>query len=237
MIPGTLPLEVSFNTCPSSDLDPGDRLKTTYDFDGDGIVDVAGHCRARHRFEFSARPRVCVTDRTPGHEVCRSYEVGRPPSDSTCIPKGIKSLDEAEPNGYDDIGPGPDTPMVLRFGSTRIGGSIKSDGDDYFLMAPNPCDAALRVEARLFGAGGPDDCAADPHSHLALFMEVRTPKYERVMTQFDASACSGPISMLVPPHGSVGIVQMTPVDFPTASRNTKFAPAAYGLEILVTPDR
>src|SRR5687768_15500984 len=134
VIPGTLPLEVTFNTCPSSDLDAGDRLKTTYDFDGDGTVDLAGHCRATHVFEVSSRPRVCVTDRTPGHEVCQSYEIGRPPSDLTCIPKGTRFLDEAEPNGWGMVGPGPFTPMRLRFGSTRISGGIKGDGDDYFLM-------------------------------------------------------------------------------------------------------
>ena len=81
-IAGPSPLEVTFNTCQSSDPDPGDQLKTTYDYDGDGKVDETGHCRRSHVFEAGAglscsEARVCVTDRVlmDGHTVCRSYRV------------------------------------------------------------------------------------------------------------------------------------------------------------------
>jgi hypothetical protein len=81
VITGRSPLEVHFNTCQSTDPDTGDELKTTYDYDGDGTVDFAGHCRQSHVFEGAgcSAAHVCVTDRVllAGHTVCQSYEVCR----------------------------------------------------------------------------------------------------------------------------------------------------------------
>jgi hypothetical protein len=239
VIPGPLPLEVTFNTCPSSDVDPGDRLKTTYDFDGDGIVDLAGYCRTTFTFEASARPRVCVTDRQPDHEVCKSYEIGRPPSDLSCIPKGVRWTNEAEPNGWGMTGPGPFTPMPLGFGSARIAGSIKRDGDDYFVMEANPCDTAVVVQVRVYGANGPGDCAADPRSTLQLALgEGRFADLFAASTVFSGTGCSESLSMLVAPGHVVSILHagLFPpfqADYP----DVRFAPDGYVLEILVTPDR
>jgi hypothetical protein len=239
VIPGRLPLEVTFNTCPSSDVDPGDRLKTTYDFDGDGIVDLAGHCRTTYTFDASARPRVCVADRQPDHEVCKSYEVGRPPSDLTCIPKGARWINEAEPNGWGMTGPGPFTPMRLRFGSARIAGSIKRDGDDYFVMDANPCDAPVVVEVRVHGGDGPEDCAADPRSTLQLAVGGQEfGDFFSEATRFSGTACSGPLSVRVAPGHPMPILHagMFPpfqADYPDVT----YAPERYVLEIRVTPDR
>ena len=80
-IAGGSPLSVQFNLCQSRPENEDDDLKYTYDFDGDGAVDYFGHCRASHAYENrntarACQPaRVCVGDRRPGGEVCRTYEV------------------------------------------------------------------------------------------------------------------------------------------------------------------
>ena len=77
-ISGRGPLDVTFNMCPTSDFDPGDQLKFTYDFNGDGIIDYYGHCRQTHRYPVSAQcpeATVCASDRQPGHRECRTYSV------------------------------------------------------------------------------------------------------------------------------------------------------------------
>jgi len=80
VISGRGPLDVTFNMCPTSDADPGDQLKFTYDFDGDGAIDYYGHCRQTHRYAASNRcldATVCAWDRQPGsgHRQCRTYSV------------------------------------------------------------------------------------------------------------------------------------------------------------------
>ena len=80
VISGRGPLDVTFNMCPTSDVDPGDQLKFTYDFDGDGTIDYYGHCRQTHRYAASNRcvdATVCAWDRQPGsgHRQCRTYSV------------------------------------------------------------------------------------------------------------------------------------------------------------------
>lgn len=78
VISGQGPLDVTFNMCPTSDEDPGDSLKFTYDFDGDGSIDYYGHCRQTHRYPASNRcvdATVCASDRNPGHRLCRTYSV------------------------------------------------------------------------------------------------------------------------------------------------------------------
>jgi hypothetical protein len=78
---GTSPLTVEFNLCQSRPASEEDRLRFSYDFDGDGGVDFFGHCRAIHVFENAngaqacAPARVCVSDRRPDGEVCRTFEV------------------------------------------------------------------------------------------------------------------------------------------------------------------
>jgi hypothetical protein len=75
-IVGNSPLTVIFNTCPSTDADEGDQLKTTYDWDGDGIVDFRGTCRAEHTYTRESRPIICVKDRQPDNGVvCKSFIV------------------------------------------------------------------------------------------------------------------------------------------------------------------
>jgi hypothetical protein len=81
-ISGPGPLAVEFNLCQSRPASEDDDLKYTYDFDGDGQVDYFGHCRASHTYEGSPTggrrctpARVCVSDRRPGGEACRSYDV------------------------------------------------------------------------------------------------------------------------------------------------------------------
>jgi subtilisin-like proprotein convertase family protein len=78
---GQAPFTVSFNMCQSRPASEDDDLRYTYDFDGDGTIDTRGACRASYTYEASGgaracRPaRVCVSDRRPDGEVCRSYEV------------------------------------------------------------------------------------------------------------------------------------------------------------------
>jgi hypothetical protein len=127
--------------------------------------------------------------------------------------------------------------MRIPFGSAVVSGTIKTDGDDYFLMQQNPCDTAVHVQVRLFGADGLGDCAADARSSLSLHAELRSPAFHNVRTQFHGSACSEPISIQVPPHSELGVVHLTPVIFPAGVRDVRYAPERYVLEIRVTPDR
>lgn len=80
VISGPAPLDVWFNMCQSYDPDPGDELKFTYDFDGDGLIDYYGHCRQKHRYaapDTCLDATVCVWDRQPypDHRLCQTYSV------------------------------------------------------------------------------------------------------------------------------------------------------------------
>ena len=81
VIAGGAAVDVTFNLCQTTDPDPGDELRFSYDFNGDGTVDQIGHCRATQRYEVAAFESecmtavVCVTDRQPEHRVCETYQV------------------------------------------------------------------------------------------------------------------------------------------------------------------
>lgn len=94
VIAGGAAVDVTFNLCQSTDPDPGDELRFSFDFNGDGTVDQIGHCRASHRYEVAAFesacvPAVaCVTDRQPEHRICETFQVcaagrSREPAGST----------------------------------------------------------------------------------------------------------------------------------------------------------
>jgi hypothetical protein len=87
-IAGGAAFEVTYNLCPSTDPDPGDELRFSFDFDGDGLTDERGSCRVAHRYEVGAyetgctATTACVSDRQPEHKVCRTFQVcaiGRTP--------------------------------------------------------------------------------------------------------------------------------------------------------------
>jgi hypothetical protein len=95
-VDGFDPFEVSFNLCRSSDPDPEDDLRFTFDLDGDGGIDVRGTCRTQHTYTRADGPgcrpvTACVSDRIPGHESCKQVRVclltsgrgrqGSPPAD------------------------------------------------------------------------------------------------------------------------------------------------------------
>jgi len=81
---GRTSLAVEFNMCPTADPE-GDPLSFTMDFEGDGVVEVAGRtggdCRRTRIYGLGAYlPRICVTDLNeglaPAHSYqCRSYTV------------------------------------------------------------------------------------------------------------------------------------------------------------------
>jgi hypothetical protein len=76
VISGKGPLLVIFNTCRSSDVDEGDQLKTTVDFDNDGQVDYAGaFCRPDHTYEDDSKATVCVTDRNRDSKICKTFKI------------------------------------------------------------------------------------------------------------------------------------------------------------------
>ena len=210
-IRGALPLGVTFNTCASTDPDEGDELKTTYDFDGDGTVDLAGHCRASRHFDAPAHVRVCVTDRQPGHEVCRSYVIGAP---AACPRDDRPLVAEIEPNGY------PDAPMGPFDGSVLISGTLAGDGDDYFTFT-NACGALIIIQGRTFGAGGPGDCSADPTTRMTLDLHV--PSGSVGSSGPLGSACAGPVA-------AVGVAPGDSVAFRVQATG---APPAYVLQVLM----
>ena len=80
-IVGSSPLTVQFNLCQSRPASEEDRLRYTFDFDGNGVVDFFGSCRAEHTYEnpnasvACVAARVCVSDRQPDGEVCRTITV------------------------------------------------------------------------------------------------------------------------------------------------------------------
>ena len=73
---GASPLEVTFNMCRSGDPD-GDELQFSVVF-GDGSSG-SGACRLDHTYRADRtttfQARACVSDGTPGHEVCHGYNV------------------------------------------------------------------------------------------------------------------------------------------------------------------
>lgn len=88
VIAGGAAFEVTYNLCPSTDPDPGDELRFSFDFDGDGGADERGSCRVTRRYEVGAyetgctATTACVSDRQPDHKVCRTFQVcaiGRTP--------------------------------------------------------------------------------------------------------------------------------------------------------------
>jgi hypothetical protein len=75
VIGGAAPFRVTFNMCASADVDAGDELRYTYDFEGTGSFE-RGRCRGEHTYaEGTFRASVCTSDRQPDHEVCRTYTV------------------------------------------------------------------------------------------------------------------------------------------------------------------
>jgi PKD domain len=75
-ISGPVPLEITFNMCPTTDEDEGDELKFKYDFEDSGGFE-RGRCRATHTYTRPGvfRATVCASDRQPDHDVCRTYTV------------------------------------------------------------------------------------------------------------------------------------------------------------------
>jgi hypothetical protein len=216
-IPGGFPLQVTFNTCPSTDTDEGDRLKTTYDFDGDGVVDYAGHCRQTHVFEDHARPRICVTDRTPDHQVCRSYVVGGTVEivPLKCPRDRREEFAEVEPNGAASGAMGPFGDSVL------ISGQLSGDGDDAFSFVNN-CEVPITVEGQTFGPGGPGDCSAPPSARLLVHMEAGSEV--AVHASPLGSACTTPSKFVGLPPGQQFVLRITYEGEP---------PPAYVLRVLM----
>lgn len=72
---GPAPLAVNFNLCQSSDPE-GQRLQFRYDF-GDGrVTDWVSDCSKPNTYAAGAYTGFfCVTDGTPGHDVCRAVDV------------------------------------------------------------------------------------------------------------------------------------------------------------------
>jgi hypothetical protein len=103
--------DVTFNMCPSTETDPGDELKFTYDYDGDGTVDWFGHCRSTHTyyaadFAQECQPAVvCVGDRHPDNQVCMRYEVcaGAKPETKPLGPSTNQTVSGAQGLGQMDV--------------------------------------------------------------------------------------------------------------------------------------
>jgi hypothetical protein len=104
-IVGTSPLTVQFNLCQSRPANEDDRLRYTFDFDGNGVIDFFGSCRTEHTYEnpnssiACVAARVCVSDRQPDGEVCRTINV--------CT-EGAAVLPEPEPTTSETT-PTPET--------------------------------------------------------------------------------------------------------------------------------
>jgi hypothetical protein len=76
VIAGSTPFTVTFNMCKTTDPDLGDELKFLYDYLGTGQFE-RGRCRGDHTYDQPGHytATVCVSDRQPDHQVCRTYEL------------------------------------------------------------------------------------------------------------------------------------------------------------------
>jgi hypothetical protein len=120
VISGRTPLTVEFNLCRSRPTDEDDNLKYTYDWNDDGVVDWFGHCRKSETFEGTARVRVCVSDRRPGNEICRAYDVRPlvdPPPTPTPTPAGLPTIGTATPTPVATSTPIVPTPTATPAGA------------------------------------------------------------------------------------------------------------------------
>lgn len=222
-IGGPTPLAVTFNTCPSLDGDEGDRLKTTFDFDDDGTVDAAGHCRATHTYTSDSRAVVCVSDRQPGHQICREFVIeirslGRSRGDPcrTRV-RGIGA--ELEPNASPGSATGPFTV------ATEIAARIDAGGDTDWFVFENTCDLPLIVQGRTFGLGGRHDCTAAADARMTLRMETAWGGVAVPIQQ--GSTCSTPSAV-------VGLAPGARVWFGVEGTSSEVVP--YQLQLLISTD-
>lgn len=171
-ISGASPLHVAFNTCQSSDPDAGDELKTTYDYDGDGEVDFAGHCRQTHAFESGSGQacslaKVCVTDRVlmEGHTVCKTYEVcvdgGGGPSQPGPTPPPAGQWVFAQANGASWTQPAGNAVRIGFQDSDDCGGTngLRQSGTATMtltLSQPQTLSVAMSGLVERFGTAGLD---------------------------------------------------------------------------------
>lgn len=175
-IGGPSPLSVEFNLCQTRPESEDDDLKFTYDFDGDGAVDEFGHCRATHVYENGGRARsctparVCVSDRRPGNEVCRSYEVcaeGTAPTGPAPIPvfPEVEPNDDGVPDAGGWGGPGIGNDFSAAGGNSLtvtgpsiVTGLIAPGGDEDYFRVANPGPNRITMIVRLYSASGPPAC-------------------------------------------------------------------------------
>lgn len=132
---GYFPLTVNFNLCRSTDPDPGDSLRYTFDFDADGTVDFRGTCRASYTYHAPARARVCVSDRTPDGEVCKTYAIAPTPPEP-----------EAAPEFESAPADGATITLSAALGRTSTTSlDISNSGDDVLTAAPSGLSGVLSI--------------------------------------------------------------------------------------------
>jgi hypothetical protein len=171
-ISGPSPLSVEFNLCQSRPASEDDDLRFTYDFDANDSIDARGSCRATYVYEnpngarHCGTARVCVSDRRPDGEVCRSYEVcveGGATSSGPTQGPGPVTDQEVEPNDDDalSVDPDPGSVSVHDFKASAanltstppdnlaVKGRIDPSGDeDYFKLA-NHTNGAFELDISL----------------------------------------------------------------------------------------
>ena len=140
-INGYFPLTVTFNLCRSTDPDPGDQLRYTFDFDNDGNVDFRGTCRASHTYHASSTARVCVSDRNPDGEVCKTYAIAPAPPkvESTPVPEGAPEFASAPAAGATIT-------LSVAFGSTSTASlNVTNSGEASLTAAPSGLSGVLSI--------------------------------------------------------------------------------------------
>jgi hypothetical protein len=221
-VSGPGPLSVTFNACPSTDADEGDRLRATFDFDGDGQVDAAGHCRATHEYTADARAVVCVSDRQPDHRVCREFSIelrSRTAARDRCRTRVRSVGRETEPNDTLGSASGPFTEP------TQARASLAAGGDTDWYVFENTCEAPVIVQARTFGPGGRGDCSAPADSRMSLWMELGGVGGGSAILA--ATTCAGPAA-------TVGLAPGSQVWFRVEGTSASVVP--YQLQLLTSTD-
>jgi hypothetical protein len=165
---GPSPLAVNFNLCDSTDPDPKDTLRYTFDF-GDN-TNSRGDCRVSHTYSYPPGPatavaRACVTDGVSGHNSCCEVPVkvrnscatdNRPPTVSLELPGGSTiTTDNAVLNARasDNVGV-----TAVEFIARPAGGSDIVIGVDrdapYSVQWRRPACGSYRLVARAHDACG-----------------------------------------------------------------------------------
>jgi hypothetical protein len=196
---GTAPLEVTFNTCRSTDPDPGDQLRYTFDFDADGVNNFQGTCRGTHTYVYPQSAIICVDDRQPfpGHKICKKYQIYVRPGPPVQAPPPRIVVSNGTPGSVDNS---VDTrtvdvttaqaPAGAKITDVNITVDFEKDGDDDCGIPDTQYSYPDEISMALMSPGATTvnlvfDTTPGPPSYTTAFVDAPP-----VVVTFDDAAAS-----------------------------------------------